>query len=85
MALTAEQRQKAIKWVAKKIFSEPGKTCDLDTVQIGAAVDAIDAWVDANQASFVAAIPAAFAAATNASEKGLLNIGVVGARQDITP
>lgn len=40
--------------------------------QLDAAVAAVDAWCDANQASFVAAIPQPIRTASNAQQKALL-------------
>lgn len=50
-----------------------------------AAVDAIDGWVDANQASFNSAIPQPARGALTATQKSLLLMFVVMRRQGLLP
>ena len=69
MALTADEiRQVARHWV-RKAFKEPRKVANLDADQIKAGLTSIDAWVDANQAGFVAALAEPFKSGTTAQEK----------------
>lgn len=44
-------------------------TCGFTSVQLAAALDAADDWVEANTASYVAALPAAFRTNSTAAQK----------------
>jgi hypothetical protein len=63
------------------IDRQPGVTATYDQPALKAAAVAIDTWINSNQASFVAALPAAFAQNTNATQKTLMFISVLLRRQ----
>jgi hypothetical protein len=51
---------------------ENAETCGFTKAQLRAAVDATDAWIDANAAGFNTALPAAFRTSASAAQKTLL-------------
>lgn len=65
------------------IDKQPGVTATYDSPTLKAAAVATDAWITANQASFVAALPAAFANNTNANQKFLMFLTVLLRRQGL--
>lgn len=73
MTLTVTERKRAARILAREMFSST--SADMDSLDLLAAVDAVDDWTDANQPSFIAALPEPFKAKSTATEKAkLLNI-----------
>jgi hypothetical protein len=67
------------------------ESCAFTKAQLRAAVDATDTWIDANQASFNTALPAAFRNNANLQQKTLLfcyvamrRAGILRAEEDST-
>jgi hypothetical protein len=94
MALSADDVKKVGLWWARTIFGKRGelKPTNLDKSEIKTAVEDGDAWFDAapaggatNQAAFVASLPAAFAAATDATEKAAMMAGIAMGRGGLLP
>lgn len=72
MPLTETDRNAIGKrWIVEAL-QKAKKTAAIDVPNINAAADAANAWVDLNQANFVASIPEPFASNTTAQEKTLL-------------
>jgi len=70
--LTRLERKKiASPWV-RKVITELGQSKTLTGTDIRAAVQATEDWIEANQASYVAALPEPFKANTDARAKTLL-------------
>jgi hypothetical protein len=55
-----------------RYWSNLRETCGLSKSDLQAAVDTTDTWIDANQASFNAALPAAAQSGLTAGQKTLL-------------
>lgn len=83
MAMLDADRTAAMRQFAKKIFQEVGTTANMDTVELKAAVDAVDGWVDANQASYNTALPVPFKTTATAQQKALLLVYVVMKREGL--
>ncbi len=75
--LTRQDKKKICSPWIRKAFVESRKVANLDFDDLGAAAQAVEDWVIANQASFVSALPQPFRAKTNATEKSLMLIHVV--------
>ncbi len=83
--MNAAQKQRAWRWWALHRATDPDSVpCRFNKTQLGAAADAADAWVEANQASFVASLAGtAFAGAgSSADEKLRLFLAVLLARNN---
>ena len=65
MALTAQERED----VAIRLWRDGNFPPTVLKADLRAAVAAVDDWVDANQASYNAALPQPFRGASNASQK----------------
>lgn len=76
MAMTEQERFDCWADLMRRA-SIPGSVKKTD---LRAAVNAADDWCDANQASFVAALPEPFKTASTAAQKRLLLIYVIAAR-----
>lgn len=83
MAMLDADRTATMRQFAKKIFQEVGTTANMDTVELKAAVDAVDGWVDANQASYNTALPVPFKTTATAQQKALLLVYVVMKREGL--
>ena len=68
MTLTADQRE-AVFLSIEGVYSRDRVPTALSRQDLRAAVGAIDDWIDANLASFVAAIPEPVRSATTAKQK----------------
>lgn len=55
--------------VANQWMREQKETCAFTKADLRAAVDAFDAWIDANQAAAVATLPAGFRNASTPTQK----------------
>ncbi len=77
MAILTRQERKNIgsPWI-RKVYQEAAKAADLSFTEIEAAIQDTEDWIDANQASFVAALPEPFKSKTNGAEKTLLFVYV---------
>lgn len=71
MALTDLERQ-ATSTALQRNWSTLGLPCGVTKADLKAAVDAVDDWCDANQASFNTAIPLPARTALTAAQKGWL-------------
>jgi hypothetical protein len=69
MALLPDQDRlrAAAQWMRDQVES-----CGFTRVDLRAAVDATDAWIDGNQASYNSALPAAFRTTASLGQKTLL-------------
>lgn len=72
MSLSAEERVQV-----RALWTRDGNVVSLEKPAFQAAVAAVDAWIDANTASFLAALPSAFASASTATQKQLLFLYVL--------
>lgn len=72
MALTDAERLEGARSWARKMFVEAGATANFNLDDLKAAFAAVDTWADANQGSYVAALPAPFKTNSNAAQKALL-------------
>lgn len=83
-ALTVLQRLRAWKTFLKEAWGNGPAT--LTKAQFEAAADAANVWVDANSATYLAALTAnspAFASATSGQQKALLLVYVLAAKYDL--
>lgn len=71
MALTTGERAEVNAELQRR-FSVDTLPCSIAKADLRAAVDAIDDWVDANSASFNAAIPQPARGALSSTQKALL-------------
>jgi hypothetical protein len=78
----ADRHLAARQWV-DKIHRELNNRADWSYTDIKAAVDAADAWADANAAAFNTALPAGFRTAANTAQKTLLLCYVILRRAGI--
>lgn len=69
MALTGPQKQQCI---AEVLAGDPGEPYNLSRPDTTAALDATDAWIQANQAAFNAALPVAARNTLTLAQKNLL-------------
>lgn len=83
MALIDADRQDAARRWARRAFGELSQTASVDHDQVKAAVDAVDDWCEANQASFLAALPLGFKNGSTAAQKALLLAFVVMKRAGV--
>ena len=67
----AERKKIASPWV-RRVIRDLGESKNLTVTDLEAAVQATEDWIEANQASYVAALPESFKANTSASAKTLL-------------
>ncbi len=67
-------------WVKQIDAILGGGACPVDKAGLATVVAAADQWVEDNTASFVAALPAGFRTATNATQKTRLLIAVLHKR-----
>jgi len=58
-------------------WSRQRATCSFNNVELKAAIDDVDDWVETNQSSFIAALPTAFANGSSAGQKAALLMFVV--------
>ena len=74
----AERQQvwRGINRYASNIFQE----IDIDNVDLRAAIDATDDWIDTNQAGFNSSLPAAAQAGLTAAQKTLIFCAVAAMR-----
>ncbi len=79
MALNEVDRA-ATSTALQRNWSTLGLPCGITKADLRAAVDAVDAWCDANQASFNAAIPLPARTALSAAQKAWLLAYVVRKR-----
>lgn len=69
MALTAQDQARTCIGIMRNEVSEPTA---YTKPQLAAAVAAVDAWVDANQAGYNSALPAAFRTSATSAQKAEL-------------
>lgn len=79
MALTAQQQLDLRQYFAR-VNTDP---CAFVKADLAAAIAATDTWITNNQASYVAALPAAFAAGSDAAQKSLLFVYVLMKREGL--
>lgn len=81
--LTAPDRA-AVAAAVQRWWSAAREACAFTKPQLAAAVDATDAWIDANAASYNTALPAGFRTKGSALQKTLLfcYVAVKRARRD---
>ncbi len=84
MALTANERKAGAREFVNRAFVRAAQTATVDGVAVDAAFAAADAWVDANRASFNAALPLPFKTDTSTEAKALLLVAVVMKQAGIT-
>lgn len=82
MALTNQQRLDVMRRVCRAMFDEARAVANLDTIEVKAAIDALDSIFDAQastltqnqtvQANFVNALPEPFKSNTTAAQKTLV-------------
>lgn len=65
-------------------LSQEGEAISLTKPQLRAAVDAADAWVDSNAATFNLALPAAARNSLTAKQKAMLLLHVVSKRFEVS-
>jgi hypothetical protein len=70
--MTDADRQIAAREFIRKTFEQLSQTATMDTAAIKAALDATDDWVDANAASYNAALPLPFRTTATAAQKNLM-------------
>lgn len=70
-ALTAPVRA-LISAAIQRLWSDRREACAFTKAELAAAVDATDAWIDANAAAFNAALPVAFRTNATAAQKTYL-------------
>jgi hypothetical protein len=78
--MTVAEKKNATRWFCRKAFRELGETAGVNVVEIYDAISDLDDWFAAaptateatNQAQMIAALPAAFASGSNATQKALL-------------
>lgn len=81
MALTNPQRIRARQQFVEEVFMADGAApCAFTKDDLLAAAQAIDGWIDANQASFNNALPEPFKSGANASQKAALFMCIVERR-----
>ena len=86
--MTTAERKAARKFFFHRTFVLNRETAGVDTIEILAAIDALDDWFDAaplatestNQAQMLLALPAAFKNGTNGAVKAMLLTAVVMGR-----
>ena len=78
-------KRSEVKEIAAKLVSRKfrNSTADMDLADIASAVQAYEDWIEANQASLVAATPDPFKSKTNPGEKALLFIFTLMKRSGI--
>lgn len=72
MAVLASNERSQIVAALQRWWSNVRETCTFTKPELVAAVDAADAWVDSNAASFNTALPAQFRNKATALQKTLL-------------
>lgn len=77
--MTNEEIKKAWRFFVTQTYTN--KPCDIGKTVFENTVAAVEAWVQANQASYVAALPNNFKNNTNATEKVNMLIAVLLAMQ----
>jgi hypothetical protein len=70
--MTDSDRVDAMKKFVQKTFVEMNNSAKVSTVDVKAAVDATDAWIDANQGAYNAALPAPFSTQATTAQKTIL-------------
>lgn len=89
MALTADQRLQVFKWMIGAFNNPPEGvsigSCPVVKADLSAAVDATDTWIEANQASFNAAIPQPARGAMSTAQKTILFCLVALKRAGLVP
>ncbi len=70
--MTEQQRTETMRTWVNKEFVEKQMLANLDTVEIKAAVDTTDTWIDNNEASFNTALPEPFKSTATAEQKTLM-------------
>ena len=70
--LSDSDRQTAAREWIRKMFEELGATANLDTVQIKAALDAADDWLETVLAAYNLALPVPFRANATVPQKAAL-------------
>jgi len=83
MVMTNTDRIAVMRQFAKKIFQDAKATANMDTVELKAAVDAVDGWVDANRGPYNNALPAPFKTTATPQQKALLLTYVVMKREGL--
>jgi hypothetical protein len=86
MALTAQQRERAWKYWADHRAADPNATpCKFTKPELRAALDAATAWIETNQASYVASLAGTAFAGTGstADEKLRLFLAALAHKFDI--
>ena len=82
--LTTDEMNAVKLFLSEQMYVKPRNPAVLDSTAFEAAAAAISTWVDANQVSYVAALPEPFKSNSTANEKSLVLIGVVVAKQGLT-
>lgn len=80
MALTIGQRNK-IRQSLHQAYCQENLPIPWTKPNVDAAIDATDAWLIANQASFAAALPQPFRGSSTVSDKAILFITVAAAQR----
>ena len=70
--LTEAQRREATQAFIERIYVALNQRADCNSDQLKAAIDATDAWIDANSTLYVAALPLAFTTNSTAAQKTAL-------------
>jgi len=70
--LTDSERTEAARAFVHQVYVLFNQRADCHSGQIKAAIDATDDWIEANQAAYVAALPAAFRNGSTAAQKAQL-------------
>jgi hypothetical protein len=78
--LTNEQRQELWATYMSSVSGDGEAVGAFNKNELRTALDAVDDWVNTNQASFNAALPEPFQSEATASQKARLLTGVVGKR-----
>lgn len=83
MGLTADQTM-ALWANFMREFSQQRIPLNLTKTELKQAIEAVDAWIDANAASFNAALPAAARSALSAKQKAMLLFYVTMKRFEVS-
>ena len=75
MALTQDQKDRIFRRIIRK-WSDARKPCGFEKSDLVAAIDAADAWLDANTVSYNQALPQPFRGLADIEHKGLLLVYV---------